>query len=207
MKVIPVAGLRNPKEVSAFLQDEIRELQSSGKKVLQIKVGVQRQVAQIPPVWRKALGAFPKGATLADLFSYVVGGLGGSGITKGRTLSIENLQKRKHALFLSTLRRFRDDQVLAVYPSSALDENGSLAWMDMGATGYWKAQRTGTRADWIGEMSKVRVVPNLSKLKKNSASQAPRVEERTIVLRKKGEDGSKIIVQGLTTKPIHIVTK
>ena len=42
MRIIPTEGLRNANDASAFLSEEIRDLQESGEDTLEITVGVQR---------------------------------------------------------------------------------------------------------------------------------------------------------------------
>jgi hypothetical protein len=191
LKVLPTDDLRSPKEVSKFLHDEIRELQDSGEKVLKFKVSVQVQGAPIPSPWRKALEAFSNGTTLGEFYVHIEGELGASRTGKQKKISEKSLRRRKHSQFLSTLKRLSDRGILAVSPSSFLDERDSLAG-------------SGTRAGWAEEISTVWVKPNLMKLKRETGSQATWVEERTVTLRKKGEGVGNIVIEGLTTKPMRL---
>jgi hypothetical protein len=194
LKVLPTNALRSSKEISMFLQDEIRALQNSGRKVLKVTVGVQMQGVPVPPAWRKALEAFSNGTTLGEFYVHIEGELGATRTGQQKRIGEKSLRKRKHSQFLSTLKRLADRGILAVRPSSFLDERDGLAW-------------TGTRTGWAKEISTVWVEPNLGKLGRETGSQASWTEERTLTLRKKGEGVGNIIVEGLATKPVRSVAR
>jgi hypothetical protein len=198
--------LQSPEEISVFFRDEIDQLQNSGKKVLKFEIGVQMHGAELSPAWRTVLEAFPSGLTMLQLYSHIEGGLGGYGIQKGRRIRGSSLEKRKHKTFLVTLRRLQRDKVLTVYPSSYLDEEGSRAWMDTDPKSYRGNGRNKVRNAWFDRMSQVRVVPNLPKLKAMDDSEGSWVQERAILLRRKGEEGRTIIVEGLSASPIQLTS-
>jgi hypothetical protein len=196
--------LQNPEEISVFFRDEIDQLQTSGKKVLKFEIGVRMHRAEVSPAWRKVLEAFPSGLTMMELYSQIEGGIEGFGIQKGRRIRGSTLEKRKHRTFLVTLRRLERDKVLAVYPSSYLEEEGSRAWMDTDPKSYRGNGRNKVRNAWSDRMSQVRVVPNLSKVKPVDNSQSSWIQERAILLRRKGEEGRTIFIEGLSANPIEL---
>jgi hypothetical protein len=194
LKILPADALRSSKEISTFLRGEIRELQNSGKKVLTVTVGVQVQGAPVPPAWRKTLEAFSNGTTLGEFYVHIEGELGASRTGQQKKIGEKSLRRRKHSQFLSILKRLADRGILAVSPTSFLDERDGLAWAD-------------TRIGWAKEISTVWVEPNLRKLRRETGSQASWTEERTVTLRKKGEGVGNIIVEGLANKPIRLVAQ
>ena len=194
--------MQTPRVLYDFFRDEIDQLQSSGKKVLRFEIGVRMHGAEVSPAWRKVLEAFPSGLTMTELYSQIESGIGGFGIQKGRRIRGSTLEKRKHRTFLVTLRRLQRDGVLAVHPSSYLEEEGSRAWMDTDPKSYRGKGRNKVRNAWSDRMSQVRVVPNLSRVKPSGDSQSSWIQERAILLRRKGEDGRTIIVEGLSANPI-----
>jgi hypothetical protein len=190
-----------------FLQDEIRELQTSGKKVLKITVGVQVQGAPISPAWRKALEAFSSGTTLGEFYKHIEGELGASKTGQQKKIGEKNLRKRKHAQFLSTLKRLADRGVLTVGPPSFLGEGNSSAWTDRDSERSQNSGNSDTRRGWAEEISTVWVKPHLRKLRRDTGSQALWTEERAVTLRKKGEGVGNIVVEGLGTEPILLVAE
>ena len=205
MKVLPNGVLRSSNEISTFLQEEILELQNSGKKVLRVTVGIQVQGAPIPPAWRKALEAFSNGTTLMEFYGHIEGELGASRTGRQTRLGERNLRRRKHSQFLSTLNRLSDRGILTLRPSSFLDEAGSLTWPETGSKRSRNLENSDTRRGWAREISTAWVKPNLQKLKKETGSQASWTEKRTITLRRKGEGVGNITVEGLAAKPIHLI--
>jgi hypothetical protein len=129
LKVLPTGVLRSSNEVSAFLQEEIRDMQSSGKKVLRVTVGVQVRGAPVPPAWMKALKASSNGTTLMKLYENIEGELGASRTGRQARIGERNLRRRKHSQFLSTLNRLAEG-VITLRPSSFLDEVGGLTRPD-----------------------------------------------------------------------------
>jgi hypothetical protein len=207
LKVLPTDVLRTSNEISTFLQEEILELQNSGKKVLTVTVGVQVQGAPVPPAWRKALETFSNGTTLMEFYEHIEGELGASRTGRQRKIGEKNLRRRKHSQFLSTLNRLADRGILTVRPSSFLDNAGSLTSPN---TDSKRPQNSGngyTRRGWAKEISTVWVKPNLQKLKKETGSQASWTEKYTITLRKKRGGVGNIIVEGLAAKPIHLIAE
>ncbi len=207
MKVVPIDILRSSKEISTFLQNEIRELQNSGKKVRKVIVGVQVQGAPVPPAWRKALEAFSNGTSLREFYVHIEGELGASRTGQEKRVGEKNLEKRKRYQFLSTLKRLTDRGILAVRPSSFLDEGGGLAWTDTDSKRPRKSGNSDTRKGWAKEMSTVWLEPNLRKLRREAGSQASWIEERALTLRKKGRRGRNITVEGLAAKQIRLVAE
>jgi hypothetical protein len=194
--------MQGPEQTSVFFRDEIEELRSSGKKVLKFDIGVQMHGAQVSPAWKRVLEAFPSGLTMLELYSHIEGGIVGFGVQKGRRIKGSALEKRKHRTFLMTLLKLQRDKILTVHPSSYLDEEGSRAWMDTDPKSYRGNGRNKVRNAWSDRMSQVRVVPNLSRVKPSGDSQSSWIQERAILLRRKGEDGRTIIVEGLSANPI-----
>ncbi len=176
------------------------ELRNSKNKVLTLTVNISVQGATIPTAWRKALEAFPKGTTLREFYISIEGELGVFGGGQEKRLSRRNLEKRRHAIFLSTLKRLRKEGILSVHPSSFLDEAGGVIWVDSQQSR--STLESNTRIDWAKEMSKVRIEPNLRKMRREAGSQASWTEERAITLRKKGPGGRDVFVEGFTTKPM-----
>jgi hypothetical protein len=205
LKVLPIGVLRSPKRISTFLQDEILELQNSGKKVLRVTVGVQVQGAPIPPAWRKSLDVFSNGTTLMEFYEDIEGELGASRTGRQTRIGERNLRRRKHSQFLSTLNRLADRGILTLRPSSFLAEAGSLSWPDTTPKRSRDSENSYTRRGWAKGISTVWVKPNLQKLKKETGSQASWTEKRTITLRKKGEGVGNIIAEGLTAKPMRLI--
>jgi len=207
LKVLPNGVLRSSNEISTFLQEEILELQNSGKKVLRVTVGVQVQGAPVPPAWRKALEAFSNGTTLMEFYGHIEGELGASRTGRQTRIGERNLRRRKHSQFLSTLSRLTDRGILTLRPSSFLDKAGSLTWPDAGSKRSRSSGNSYSRRGWAKEISTVWVKPNLQKLKKETGSQASWTEKRTITLRRKGEGVGNVIVEGLAAKPINLIAQ
>jgi hypothetical protein len=207
LKILPTDVLRNPKGISTFLRAEIRELQNSRKKVLKVTVGIQAQGSTVPSAWRKALEAFSDGTTLREFYEHIEGELGASGTGQQRKIGEKNLRRRKHSQFLSTLKRLSDRGVLTLRPLSFLDRTDRLARTDTDSIGSQDSGNSDTRRGWAEELSTAWVQPNVQKLKIETGSQASWTEKRTVTLRKKGEGGGDIIVEGLAAKPMHLIAE
>jgi hypothetical protein len=207
LKVLPADVLRSPKEVSTFLQEEILELKKSGKKVLKVTVGVQMRGVPILPAWRKALEAFSNETTLKEFYGYIEGELSASRTGRQTRIGKKNLRRRKHSQFLSILCRLADRGILTIRPSTFLDEVGGLTWPDTDSMWSKNSASSGTGGRWAREISAVWVKPNLEKLRKETGSQTSWTEERTVTLRRKGEGVGSVIVEGLASKPIHLIAE
>lgn len=151
--------------------------------------------------------AFSDGTTLGEFYERIEGELGASGTGQQRKIGEKNLRRRKHSQFLSTLERLSDWGFLIVRPSSFLDEVGGLAWTGTDSKRPQNSGNSDTRRGWAKEISTVWVQPNVQKLRRETGSQASWTEERTVTLRKKGEGAGDIIIEGLATKPIHLIAE
>jgi hypothetical protein len=78
--------------------------------------------------------------------------------------------------------------------------------MDTDPKSYRGNGRNKVRNAWSDRMSQVRVVPNPSGLKTVDDSQGSWVQERAILLRRKGEEGRTIIIEGLSANPIQLTS-